>query len=168
MQDGDNVDYIEMDFGFVTNLNFNNPTHVDPDLLQILFSVEMLEDHPSVTNGSEFFVQAGVRFGLVDKDVLYAVEIPVYAIDQQYDMYTEPEKVCFEYSSINIIFKNKSIINTCVVTISDGLTTVIVVSQYPAFALRTFSVITSLILFFNLTASAVLVDKPSSRQHVLQ
>ena len=92
-QDNTYVDYIQFDFGPITNLNRQNPNHKDPDLLQLHFSAEMLADHPAVGNGTEFLVQAGVRYELVDKDVLWAVEIPVYSVDDQTSMYSEPEKV---------------------------------------------------------------------------
>ncbi|XP_072026582.1 uncharacterized protein [Amphiura filiformis] len=91
-EDNTYVDYIQYDFGRITNLDWKNPNHVDPDLLQVHFSAQLLGDHASVSNGSEFFVQAGVRYGLVDKDVFFAAEIPVYTLDQQYNTYTAPEK----------------------------------------------------------------------------
>lgn len=90
-EDNTNVDYIQFDFGRVSNMQVDT-SDTNNDLLQIHFSSELLESHPSVANGSEFFVQAGVRYELIDKDVLWASEISVFARDRQYDMYTEPEK----------------------------------------------------------------------------
>ena len=90
-QDGQHADYLQFNFGGITNLGRRHQT--DDNKLKVLITAELLEEHPDVSNGSVFQVTAGVRYEMIDKDILWVSQAPITAVDYQHHEYADQDKV---------------------------------------------------------------------------
>ncbi|XP_022105368.1 uncharacterized protein LOC110987183 [Acanthaster planci] len=90
-EDGQNADYVQFNFGGITNLGRRHQT--DDSKLKVLISAELMASHPDVSNGTEFEVTAGIRYEMADKDILWVSKAQITAVDYQHHEYSDNDKI---------------------------------------------------------------------------
>ncbi|XP_063953858.1 uncharacterized protein LOC129256638 [Lytechinus pictus] len=88
--DGENRDYVRLDFGRVTNIG--RRSEAGDNELKVHISAQLLFDAPDASNGTELTITAGVRYEMEQNDLVWMVQYPLLAVDQRLADYTSAAK----------------------------------------------------------------------------